>query len=355
MDPLTLGIALCYALWHMSKAVKATVAAGGRAAAARADGRTAAMRNSPNRATRAAGHARHGWTTAGGAIDRGLRSGAQAAKEGLQEGWGRGRERGEERRTMSPQERYDDKIERRRLRDKRKRDRFDAAKARREKRQAERRGRLSGQTDPPAPDADSGADRDGSSATTDGAVDPACPPASPVQPQPDVPLPLSVDPDVDPLPAVAVVPQGLRPRTNRTDTPPSTDEGAPPMSSPMPTGEIQGKADTERALAAYRGAATAYQDDLDARHQRAQDAHTRATRVAEQLDAAELGQATMAAVAGVQEATSARTRTTAWFGSALEDVLAALAEFDASVAAHDTVEAAAVANTDGGTTDFHAA
>jgi len=121
----------------------------------------------------------------------------------------------------------------------------------------------------------------------------------------------------------------------------------------IPTGEIQGKADTERALAAYRGGITTHQDDLADLHTEANGIHAEANRAADQLSASEIGERTLQAVAAVQEEAAAYSRITAQFGAATEAELAALAEFEAAVAAHDTVEAAALANTDGGTTEYH--
>lgn len=131
-------------------------------------------------------------------------------------------------------------------------------------------------------------------------------------------------------------------------------EGGTDVSAPaVPTGEIQGKADTERALEAYRGAATTYQDDLAAMAAEAAEMQAMANRLAEQLAASELGNTTLQAVARVQEEAGALAREADQLGPACEAVLAVLSEFDAAVAAHDNVEAAALANADGGTTEFH--
>lgn len=137
-------------------------------------------------------------------------------------------------------------------------------------------------------------------------------------------------------------------------SPSAAIEGAPAVSAPAaPTGEIQGKADTEKALQGYRGLVTTYQDDLAVLHSEGGQMQAMANRLCEQLIASELGDHTRGAVAAVQENAGCFARLTAKVGPAAEAVLAALSEFDAAVAAHDAVEAAALANNDGGTTEFH--
>jgi hypothetical protein len=148
---------------------------------------------------------------------------------------------------------------------------------------------------------------------------------------------------------------GETPTWQPTNPPePLAIEGAPEVSAPaIPTGEIQGKADTERALEGYRGVATTYQDKLADLDTEGGEMLAMVNRLCEQLGAAQLGTRTMHAVAAIQEQAGVAARLAAACGPADEAVIAGLSEFDAAIAAHDPVEAAALANTDGGTTAYH--
>lgn len=126
-----------------------------------------------------------------------------------------------------------------------------------------------------------------------------------------------------------------------------------PNNPEVVTGEVQGKADTEKALASYRGAVTTYQDDAGAMKQEAEQCRATARRLADGLAASELGPDTVQAAAGCAEWADILDRAAEQLIAECEAVLAVIVEFEGAVAAHDAVEAAALANQDGGTTDFH--